>query len=175
MNPRILAVLAVVALAAACSEQSAPTKAASEGAASSDATAPVAAACPEAPAGYQPFPAGVTTTLDYHLRSDRIYTHAASGKLRRRVALEFLEGDAAAAQAALTESLKDAGFRAKPGKQRPGGATTLAFAKSGLGILKMVVRPAAPARPAHPDARGEISLDYPATDVVAVETGSPAA
>ena len=163
MIRRILPALVVAFAVSACTQQSTPTAPTTT---SDSQVVAEAKPCPEVPLGYQPFPAGVTPTLKYHLRNDRIYAHA-NGTQRRRLTLEALEGDVASAQASLADALEKGGFRAKPAKTRSDGGTQIAFTKSGLGTLYMVIKPMDPAKTSHPYAKGEISIDYP------VDLGSP--
>ena len=81
--------------------------------------------------------------------------------LRRRVVVEFLDGDAAFAEGAVVAALDNAGFRAKPAKERDDGTRQVAFTKTGVGTVYLRTDPSVPENPAHPQAIGSLMLDYP--------------
>lgn len=121
--------------------------------------------CPEQ-AGYIAFPEGVALDIPYHLRADRIYIHK-NGKERRRVSVEFLDGDAGTALASFEQSMIRAGFTAKPRKDMPNGNVTMAFGKKGFGTVRLVAVSTPGPKPSNPGAKGVISMDYPADNVTA--------
>jgi hypothetical protein len=156
-----LLLAAIVLSLAAC------TQPASDIAATPDAPAAVADApakgdkpvCPEG-TGYQVLPKGVKLTIDYHLRSDRIYTHK-SGKSRRKVVLEVLSGDATGALAELETSMAKAGFTASPRKTGDNGRTTISYTKKGVGVVTVSSSNDVGDKPSNPGAKGTLMIDAP--------------
>jgi hypothetical protein len=131
------------------------------------------AACSEAP-GYNPFPQGIAPAFAYHLRSDRLYVHK-NGKNRRRLTIEFLDGDANAALASFEQSMSAAGFKARPRKDGADGRITTPFAKKGFGTVIATAIPSPGPNPANPAAKGVLSIDYPMDTDVAATTAQPPA
>lgn len=127
--------------------------------AATEAAPETAAACPEE-TGYKLFPEAMKLAIPYHLRGDRIYVHK-NGQQRRRVTVEFLEGDVGTALAAFEQSMVTAGFKAGPRNDGADGKITMPFSKKGFGTAHVSAMPTVGPKPSNPDAKGVISIDYP--------------
>lgn len=157
MQMKSLAMLLAALALTGCGKEpvsTAPTPAANHG--SINATT---AECAESAVNYDPMPEGMTVNIPYHLRGDRIYADA-KGNYRRRVTLEYLDGDAGSVFDAAFMSLTSAGYVAKK-KWEKDGRFGSGFNKKGVGALLLSVNPKAVPKPAHPDAKGMLVLDYP--------------
>ena len=123
-------------------------------------TAATAKPCPPAVAGYRFLPGRLDVPVAYHLRTDRI-TATNENQRRRRVTLEFLEGDVASVQASVEGAMAKAGYRARTLQEREDGSVTRRFIKrKGVGII-VIISPKVGDRPANPDAKGLLTYSYP--------------
>lgn len=134
--------------------------------------APSAQPCAEQ-TGYQFLPAGVSLGLPFHLRADRLYTNK-HDQARRRVVLEFLEGNVDSTLKTVEESMIAAGFTARPRRDQPNGNIIIPYAKRDYGSITVVVNPLAGDNPSNSAALGTVTFDYPA-DVTAPVATAPAA
>src|SRR5688500_13801654 len=101
MKPTFLAIAALFLLVS-CKQ---------DGNAAADAPA-AAKSCAPAVAGYRFLPGSLEVPVAYHLRTDRI-TATNENQRRRRVTLEFLEGDVASVQASVEGAMAKAGYKAR--------------------------------------------------------------
>ena len=154
---------AVLFSLAACGDGTGPAPA-------SPATAEPAASSPEpterAPRAVRgelaaPLPEGVSLPFAYYVRSDAA-TESKQGLPRRRIRLEFLEGDAATVLGQVRAAFASAGFSAGEDAAAGNGATRVNFRKDGYGRVTAVVGPIANA--VDPRAQGQLILDWPAED-----------
>lgn len=154
MKIRLFALPVAACLAAACTQQTPDTalQAASEPQASE------AQACAKT-GFYSPLPADIELAFPFHLRSDRIFTK--KGKLRRRVLIELLEGNAGDAFASASQSLAAAGYqpKGKP-KGEPTGRQSQAFTKKGHPSIVLVSNVNVGTKPANPGAVGLMAFDW---------------
>lgn len=108
-----------------------------------------------------PLPEGVVLPFAYYVRSDAA-SESKQGVPRRRIRLEFLEGDAATVLGQLQAAFASAGFSAGEGTATGNDATRMNFRKGGYGRVTAVVGPVANA--VDPKAQGQVILDWPAED-----------
>lgn len=127
-------------------------------------------ACPPSVIGYRFLPEGLDVPVAYHLRADRFYT-AKDDRLRRRVALEFLEGDADSVRVSVEEAMVKAGYESRPSKILKNNDIHTLYIKKGVPNIAVMVNPEAGETPHHPDAKGMLIYDYP----LAVAVQQPAA
>jgi hypothetical protein len=92
------------------------------------------------------------------LRSDRIAA-TSENQPRRRVTLEFLEGDVDSVLASVEGAMAKAGYKARPVKHREDGSVVRRFVKRGAGIT-VTVSSKIGDKPANPEARGVIIYAY---------------
>jgi hypothetical protein len=152
MKIRLLMLLAV-GLAAACSQK--PQDAAPQASAPSQSSE----ACTQS-AAYSPLPGGIEVTFPFHLRSDRFFTNK-KDKLRRRVTLELLEGDAGTAFDSASQSLVAAGYKAKgEPKGEPTTRRLQAFTKKGQPSILLASNFGVGDKPANPAAVGLVSFEW---------------
>lgn len=111
--------------------------------------------------GYQLLPEQLVVPVAHHLRADRIYTNG-KDQLRRRVVLEFLEGDVASALASVDSAMVAAGFNARPRREQPNGNTVIPYVRNGFGNITVVANPSIGDNPSHPAAKGILAFDFPA-------------
>jgi hypothetical protein len=121
-------------------------------------TAAGAKPCPPAAAGYRFLPGSLDVPVAYHLRSDRIAA-TRENQPRRRVTLEFLEGDVDSVLASVEGAMAKAGYKARPVKDHEDGSVVRRFVKRGAGIT-VTVSPKVGDKPANPDAKGVIIYAY---------------
>lgn len=167
MKSAFYSVLCLLMLASCKPEEPAATVATATPAAGE--TAATTTACPPAVVGYRFLPEGLDVPVAYHLRADRFYT-AADGRLRRRVALEFLEGDADSVRASVEESMVRAGYKSRPSKTLKNNDIHTPYVKKGVPNIAVMINVEAGESPHHPDAKGMLIYDYP----LAVATPPPA-
>lgn len=117
--------------------------------------------CPE-DTGYQILPANLALSIPYHLRADRIYVNKHDA-VRRRVVLEFLEGDAATTLASVDRSMVAAGFTARPRREQPNGNIIVPYARKDYGSITVVASALPGDNPSNPMAKGTIAFDFPGT------------
>ena len=122
-----------------------------------------AVTCPETD-GYRVFPAGLSIDLPYHLRSDRIIPNE-KGE-RRRVVIEYLEGDAATALTSIAGSLEQAGFAEKSRKDVADGVVSAIFSKKGVGLIYVRITADPGKNPSHPAAKGLAQIGYPTGEAI---------
>lgn len=128
-----------------------------------DAVPAAAEPCPPAVAGYRFLPEGLDVPVAYHLRADRIY-RTKTGRLRRRTALEFLEGDADSVLASVEKEMVEARYKARPGTTQPNNNIHVPYIRKGGPNVNVMVNPEAGDNPHHPDAKGMLYYDYPLDD-----------
>lgn len=128
------------------------------------ADAPVA--CPE-DTGYKLLPANLVLSIPYHLRADRIYVNKHDA-VRRRVVLEFLEGDAATSLASVNQSMVAAGFAARARREQPNGNIIVPYARKDYGSITVVASALPGDNPSNPMAKGTITFDFPGTQAAPV-------
>lgn len=162
---RNLLLAAAVILVAGCNQPSLPPNQSNSTAAT---PAPATTGAETLPpcnglAGYQVLPADITLSFPYHLRADRIYVNK-NGQERRRVVLEYLDGDADAILAAVDKSMIVAGFVPRPRKEQPNGNIVIAYAQKAYGSIIVVANASAGDKPSNPAARGTVAFDYPSGD-----------
>lgn len=158
MKSVFYSVLCLLMLASCKQEEPATTVATVTPAASE--TAATTNACPPAAFGYQFLPEGLDVPVVYHLRADRFYT-AKDGRLRRRVALEFLEGDADSVRASVEEAMVKAGYKSRPSKTLKNNDIHTPYVKKGVPNIAVMINAEAGESPHHPDAKGVLVYDYP--------------
>lgn len=153
------AILAISFVALAGCSKPAPTAAVTTAAVPVTAAAPTVS-CP-AQSGYQWMPANLVLDVPYHLHADRIYKTQKDG-LRRRVMLEFLEGDSNSVLAQVDKSLTTAGFQARPRIEASKEAdVVIPYDKAGYGNVVVYVDSSPGDNPSNPDAKGILSFDFP--------------
>lgn len=108
-----------------------------------------------------PLPEGVVLPFRYHVRSDGP-SATEQGAPRRRMRLEFLEGDVATVAGQVEDALVAAGFTVGGTDTTDAGATRTNYRKDGFGRVTAVVGPTGDA--VDPEARGLLILDWPAGD-----------
>lgn len=128
-------------------------------------TAATTKACPPAVIGYRFLPEGLDVPVNYHLRADRIYT-AKDNRLRRRVVLEFLEGDSDSVRTSVEEALVKAGYESRPSKTLKNNDIHTPYVKKGAPNIAVMINPEVGGKPYHPDAKGMLIYDYPLTVAV---------
>lgn len=165
---RLTLTAAVVLILAGCN-QPATTAEATQAPAAPQASAAPAAACEPQATGYQWLPEGLVLDIPYHLRADRIYINK-NNVQRRRVVLEFLDGDAESTLASVDKSMTTAGFTARPRKDQPNGNIVVPYMKKGFGGITVIASATAGDKPSNPAAKGTITFDLPATTPVAMDT-----
>lgn len=158
MKHNLLAAATLITLLG-CS-QPAPVTTQADTPVTSAATTPEAAllACPEQ-TGYQLMPAGVSLDIPYHVRVDRIYVHE-NGDSRRRIVLEYLEGDVETALSAADKSIVAAGFTAQKRRAQPNGEIAIPYAKKGHSSILVIAKASPGDKPSNPAAKGTLALDY---------------
>ena len=147
MKPTFLAIAALFLLVS-CKQ---------DGNTAADAVATVKS-CPPAVAGYRFLPGSLDVPVAYHLRTDRITT-TKENQRRRRVTLEFLEGDVASVLASVESAMAKAGYKARTLKEREDGSVTRRFVRRGVGII-VIISPKVGDRPGNPDAKGVLTYSY---------------
>ena len=152
--------LALLVALCGCARTNLAPEQASETQASNPVEKATSAPCPPTPAGYNPFPAGVSPSFTYHLRTDRIYVHA-NGKSRRRLVLETLDSDAISALASLKQTLSASGFKQREDKTSPDGRITSPWSKKGSGTILLISVNDVGSKPSNPSAKGVVIIDYP--------------
>lgn len=116
-------------------------------------------ACP-AEGFYSPLPVDIRLAFPFHLRSDRIFTNK-KGKLRRRVTMELLEGQAGAAFESASQSLVAGGYKPKGvAKGDLTARSSQTFTQKGKPSIVLVSNVNVGAKPANPDALGLVSLEW---------------
>jgi hypothetical protein len=159
---RILVMAAVLSALAGCNKSQPVSNANTNGTPETVASveAPLAQPCAEQ-TGYQLLPAGVSLGLPYHLRADRLYTNK-HDQARRRIVLEFLEGNVDSTLKTVEESMITAGFTARPRRDQPNGNIIIPYAKRDYGSITVVVNPLPGDNPSNSAALGTVTFDYPA-------------
>lgn len=159
---------------AGCKQDRAPDAAVAQASPSTPEVASPAAPCEEGQgAGYAWLPAGLALDIAYHLRADRIYT-SKNDVQRRRVVLEFLDGDVDSVLAATEKSMIAAGFTARPRRDQPNGNIIVPYVKRGYGSITVVASATPGDNPSNPGAKGMVAFDFPAGEAAAV-VAAPAA
>ena len=154
----ILLATAVALALAACSR---PQPAADIAPTATAETAAIAGAAPLpcAEPGYALLPKGITLEFPYHLRADRVYLDK-QGNERRRVVLEFLDGDVESTLAAADASLVRSGFAARSRRNQPNGNIVVPYARKGTPGITVFGSSTVGPNPSNPAAKGTIALDY---------------
>lgn len=132
--------------------------------------APSAQPCAEQ-AGYQLLPAGIRIGLPYHFRADRLYANK-HDQVRRRVVLEFLEGNVDSTLKTVAESMTAAGFMARPRRDQPNGNIIIPYVRNDYGSITVVVSPLPGDNPSNPAARGTVTFDYPSDAIAPAATAT---
>lgn len=107
-----------------------------------------------------PLPENVVLRFPYHFRSDKV--DAAGDTPQRRVTVEFLGGDVAAASANLTNSMRRADFKLIREAALEGGRQRLIYSKKGFGRVHVTVAPSN-GKLRNPEAAGTILMLWPVT------------
>lgn len=160
MNMKQVVIAALAALlVAACSQQSSP-----DAMTTTTQPTPVEQPMKNKPAAgalKEALPEGVQLAFSYHVRGDRIIEKEGQ-RPRRRVRMEYLEGDQQATFASIEQSLKAAGFSMRDRKDLDNGNTRAKFTKPRYGtVIVVVTRDMAGVKARNPAAVGRVSLDWP--------------
>ena len=149
--------IALVTLVAACGERDAPD---AVQAPNTDS----AAAGPDRPARArqleQALPEGVELGFRYHLRNDEVLQRPGR-PARRRVGLEYLEGDQQSVFESIDGSLVSAGFAERDRSSPQSGNIRVKYAKKGIGTVIVTVTPPGDEKTYHEDGIGRVLLDWP--------------
>lgn len=165
MNRNAL-IAATLIVFAGCSQSAPPATVEAPGTITAASTADARAAQPcSEPTGYQPLPAKLALEVRYHLRADRIYTNK-NDQGRRRVVLEFLDGDIDSTLASVEDAMTAAGFVARPRKDQPNGNIVIPYVRKDYGNITVVANPSAGDNPSNPAAKGTVAFDFPVDDGV---------
>lgn len=109
---------------------------------------------------YSPLPVNIQLASPFHLRSDRIATNK-QGKVRRRVTLEMLQGTGGEAFADASRSLLAAGYEVKGQlKGEPTARQSQGFIKKGHPSIVLISNVDVGAKPANPDAKGLLAVEW---------------
>lgn len=154
MKPALSAVIGLLFLVSCSSEK----PAAPEPVATAPAATPIP--CPPTVSGYRFLPEQLEVPVDYHIRVDRLYT-SLNDQPRRRIALEFLEGDADSVLASVEQAMLKAGYEARPRRIQPNDNIIAPFVKKGGTSLTVMLNPNAGDKPSNPEAKGVLIYDYP--------------
>jgi len=172
MKSRVL-ILLVAGLLAACSDNTPVDQGAASPASGPADTSLVQADC-VGEGFYSPLPAGVTVSFPFHFRIDRISPNS-KGKMNRRVVLEIVEGDTAAAFESAKQSLLDAGYRlnGEP-KGDPAKKQLQKFKKEGSPAITLKSDTNVGKKPSNPAAIGVVYFDWLVPDAAQPESDSRA-
>lgn len=150
MKSRLAVPLVVVALVACSGNESLPKVA---------GTAPEPATSCASGFWDSPLPEGISIDIAFHPKSDRIY--AKEGAVRRRVEVEFLEGDASQAFASAKNSMIAAGYRIEGTEHDYGrGKVSQAFMKDRMPRVWVTIYPSAGKEPFNPEAKGVLAFGW---------------
>lgn len=170
MNIKTASIFALLAmLVAGCSQQPTPD-AASEAAEPQPAPAEQAIEKPVPGALVEALPEGVQLNFRYHVRGDRVLEKE-ERRDRRRVGMEYLEGDQKTIFASIEESLAAAGFTLRDRKEMDNGNIRAKFAKPRYGTVIVTVTPGMDVKARNPAAVGRILLSWPAPRAAENEAG----
>lgn len=114
--------------------------------------------CRKSNSGYAYLPGGVVFRFKHHLRNDR-FVQGKAGDVRRRVALELLDGSAGTISRQIEQSMTAAGYNLA-GTEASHGKTVMRFRKKGRPLTQISILPSAGANPVSPDAIGLIIVDF---------------
>lgn len=112
-------------------------------------------------AGYQLLPAGMQVPFAHHLRADHVFTVKTNGQLRRRVALEFLEGNGESVLSSVDQAMLASGYKTRVRKTQPNGDIVIQYVKKGQGNISVTLVSKMAGNPNHPDTKGVLIYGYP--------------
>ena len=108
----------------------------------------------------QPLPEGVELGFRYHLRNDEVLERP-DRPARRRVGLEYLEGDQQSVFESINGSLVSAGFAERDRSSAQSDNIRVKYAKKGVGTVIVTVTPPGEGKTYHEDGVGRVLLDWP--------------
>lgn len=125
-------------------------------------SAPTAATTPAGPKPATPdtLPDGVRLSFPHEVVYDKVLT-GKSGEQRRRIIVEYLDGDAAAVEKALTEGFQAAGYRNAGDRQLPGGKRIVFLNPQSKARVYATFASGAQQRFHNKDAQGTVSFSWP--------------
>lgn len=163
MKLRIATVVLMTTALIGCGEKALPQ-------ADEAPAAPVEAQPGSSPAAAieQPLPAGIVLPESFQLRNV-MERQTEKGESRNRSVYEFVEGDNAAAFETVKQVLVNADFKDGEVKQTE-SSISATFRKSGYGRIQVSVSSTVGKKPRIPQAKGVVSLDWPAANTSAAAT-----
>lgn len=109
---------------------------------------------------HQPLPEQIVLDFRHQLRSDSVVEEEGR-KRRRKVAMEYLEGDQTSTFASIERSLQAAGFDLRDRKQMENGNLRAKFDKPGYGTIIVTITDDMNVTAQNPAALGRAFLDMP--------------
>jgi len=168
-NPTLATALLLSLGLAACQGNQAPA-AATPADAEAASPAPAQAAVPGGDPLPDALPQGVAIDFPYHFIKREEVAASNGNEARLRYTVEYLEGDVASVTASLAESVMEAGFQSGRWQARNDGRTHLVANKAGYGQMQANIAPIGKRKPRNAQAKGIVTLGWPAQDAPAVET-----
>ncbi|GAA3931505.1 hypothetical protein [Luteimonas lutimaris] len=170
MNIKTASIFALLTmLVAGCSQQPTPD-AATEADESPAAPVEQVVEKPARGALEEPLPEGVQLNFRYHVRGDRVLDKDGR-RDRRRVGMEYLEGDQGTTFASVEKSMTAAGFTLRDRKEMDNGNIRAKFAKPRYGTVIVTVTPGMDVKARNPAAVGRIFLSWPVPKAEESEAG----
>lgn len=155
MKPKLVLLFSTVLLVSACSGPEAPP-------ATSSTSAPDVVIAPPTPF-YSPLPDDtVRFDFPFQLASDRYYA-TDKGETRRRLVLEYLDGDATQVWTKIELAMGEAGYQLQ--NQSEAGTGKGTFSKKSKRSIFVDTTGKRTAEPAHPDAVGTVWISWSVNDV----------
>ena len=152
---------------AACQGNQTPPAAATT--TDAEATSPARAAVPGGDPLPDALPQGVSIDFPHHFVK-RVGIAGSNGKeARLRYTLEYLDGDAASVTASLAGSMMKAEFQSGRWQARNDGHIHFVANKNGYGQMQANIIPIGKRKPRHAEAKGIVTLGWPAQDAQAVK------
>jgi len=151
MKSHLIPIALCVAAIAGCSNERAEPK---------DTFAKASAAATSTGEACSPLPANVQLGFPHHLQSDYYYLNVRR-MIRRRVVMQYLQGDAAQVQQAVKAAMLSAGFALYDTRGEQAGQIHDRYLKKGYGMAHVLIAPIVAPDAGSLVVKGTVAFDLP--------------